>query len=139
MTKTQKKVLEKPKPRRISQKKEIEYLRKHIPLFNIMRDMSAEQCESLMPFIKTQTHDAICTCIYNAITNFRKMPEDNVKPLREALLPKLNNYRYLSKRKNVTSKRGLKKRETLLEQSGGGLPFILASVLPLLGSLLGGI
>jgi hypothetical protein len=128
------------KPRKFSteQKKEIRYLRQHLPLMKVMHDLSPDQCDMLMPFIKTSAHDALCVCVFNALRNYEKFDEDEIGNLQKALTPKVNNYRYLSDKKKTCDHKQLTRRGNILVQSGSGFPAILAAVLPLLAGLFTG-
>lgn len=118
--------------------KKLEYMCQHLPLMELMRDLSPQQCEALMPFIKTSAHDALCNCVYNAIFNYKSFSNEEKERCKESMKSKLENYRFLSDKSRTLSKRNLKKREQYLEQSGAGFPAILAAVLPLLGTLIAG-
>jgi len=91
-----------------------------------------------MPFIKTSAHDALCTCVYNALYNYDRLSAEDKSRCKESMYSKRANYRFLSDKSQTSSKRYLQKREECLEQSGSGFPAILAAVLPLLGSLITG-
>lgn len=121
--------------RRTKRDRELDYLRSHIPLMKIMRELTPEQCESLIPFVKSSAHDALCSCIYNAIYNFRKLPQQDAENLKSALSSKIQNYKYLSEKRSPLTARQVRQREAILEQSGSGLPAILTAVLPLVASL----
>lgn len=141
MPKRKQEVTEKPakKVKRQSRdEKTLEYMCHHLPLMELMRDLSPQQCETLMPYIKTSTHDALCTCVYNALFNYDRLSEEDRARCKESLKSKAENYRFLSDKSQTLSKRYLKKREQYLEQSGAGFPAILAAVLPLLGTLIAG-
>lgn len=118
--------------------KVLDYMCHHLPLLELMRDLSPQQCEALMPFIKPSAHDALCSCVYNALFNYQRFTEEDKLRCKESMKSKLDNYRYLSDKSQTTSKRYLKRRQEYLEQSGSGFPAILAAVLPLLGSLFAG-
>jgi hypothetical protein len=118
--------------------KNLEYMCQHLPLMELMREMSPQQCETLMPFIKSSAHDALCNCVYNAIYNFETFSPEAKAKCRESMKSKSENYKFLSDKSQTLSKRYLKKRGEYLEQSGSGFPAILAAVLPLLGNLIAG-
>jgi hypothetical protein len=118
--------------------KKLEYMCQHLPLMELMRDLSPQQCESLMPFIKTSAHDALCNCVYNALFNYKELTEEDKAKCKESMWSKLDNYRFLGDKSQTLSKKVLKKRGEYLEQSGSGFPAILAAVLPLFASLIAG-
>ena len=120
------------------QKREMKYLRQHLPLMKVMHGLSPDQCEMLMPFIKTSAHDALCTCVFNALCNHEKFDGEVITNLQKALSPKANNYRYLSDKMKTCSHKQLTRRGNILVQSGSGFPAILAAVLPLLAGLISG-
>jgi hypothetical protein len=135
-SKVNKNVLKKSKKLSKSKRSENErnYLKGQIPLLKTLKELTPEQCQALIPYISPKSHDALCTCIRNALINYNKFTPDEISSLKNVLSPKIDNYRYLSnERKNRSNK---KKRASVLQQSGEGLPAILATVIPLLANLL---
>ena len=124
--------------RQTQEEKKLEYMCQHLPLMELMRDLSPQQCETLMPFVKTSAHDALCNCVYNAIFNYKSFSPEQRTQCIESMKSKLDNYKFLGNQSNTVSKKRLKQRESYLEQSGSGFPAILAAVLPLLGNLIAG-
>jgi len=131
---------DKPRRKRLTKRdKTLHYMRDHVPLMNVIRDLSPEQSEVLMPYIRPSAYDALCTCTFNALYNYKRLSEEDAKNLKVALASKQRNYEYLSDRMHATDKKQLKKREEIIAQSGSGFPAILAAVLPLLAQLITGV
>jgi hypothetical protein len=118
--------------------REKSYLKDHFPLLSLMSKMSPEQCNALMPYVKENTHHALCTCAHNALVNFSKFTPEQVQNIKSTLSPNIDQYRYLSSEMNAKSKKRLHQRADVINQVGSGFPLILSAVLPLLGSLLFG-
>jgi hypothetical protein len=113
------------------------YLKQHLPLLKVMSEMSPEKCQALMPFISENSHHALCTCVYNTLKNYNKFDEDQIQNIKTTLSPKMEYFRYLSNEANK-KKTSLRKRASVINQVGYGLPLIIGSVLPLLTNLLFG-
>ncbi len=117
---------------------QMEYMCRHLPLLELMRDLSPQQCETLTPYLKSTCHNAICCCIFNCMYNYSSFSPELKARCKESMKSKLDNYTFLSDKSLTTSPKNLKKREQILEQSGSGFPAILAAVLPLLSTLIAG-
>jgi hypothetical protein len=113
------------------QLKQLQSMRSYVPLLEIMRDLTPQQSEALLPYLKSTCHDSLCVCIFNALFNFNKFTEDEKASVVHALKSKKDTYQWLGDKCNTCSKGLLKKRQRLLEQSGGAFPTILKPVLPI--------
>lgn len=118
------------------EQEQIQYLKEQLPLIQVLRELTPQQAQIILPYIDCRSHDAICYCVDNALRNYSKFDRENVLKMKETLTPKLLNYRYLSDKKLTSSDKVRQRRGAILEQSGEGLPLILSAVLPLLSSFL---
>ena len=116
--------------------RELDYLRGQLPLLSTLKELDSKQIQTILPYLSTDTHNGLCLCIHNSLSNYTKIPQDNIDQLKNVLGPKLNNYRYLSDKRNARSSKVVGDRAKVLVQSGEGLGIILSSVIPLLTSLL---
>lgn len=113
--------------------KQLDLIRPHIPFLDIIGNVTPQQAETLIPYLKPTVHESLCTCICNSIFNYKKLDGDCKEKCIEVLKPKLSVYTFLSDKRKATSKSLLKKRGRYLEETSSGLPTIVSSVLPSLG------
>jgi len=111
-----------------------DYMHRQQPLLEIIKGLSPKQARTLLPYLSSDCHDALCLCVHNAILNFKKLDVD-VGELQKVMAPDHKKYRYLSDKRVTKSDKVFAERADILEQTGEGLPLILSAVLPLLTSL----
>lgn len=123
-------------PPRSKAKEEIkEYLHNQLPLIKVLKELTPRQARAILPYVSSDSHDALCLCVHNAIRNYKKLKEEDVKQLFEIMDPHMDKYRYLSDKRFTKSDKVFAHRANILEQTGEGLPFILSAILPMLTSL----
>ena len=121
-------------PRSKSKEKVKDYLRQYLPLLEIVKGLTPKQARAIIPHLSSDSHDAFCLCVHNAVCNYEKLP--NVNELHDLMVADEKKYRYLSDKRYTKSDKVFTQRADILEQTGEGLPLILTSVLPLLVNLL---
>jgi hypothetical protein len=114
-----------------SPKRELKELKEALPFLRELCTMDKEGMDSTLKFVNTRGRNVLYQCFYNCIYN-KSIPRQRRREIRKALSSKARIYEYLARPSNKETSR----KKNLLKQTGAGLPLILATVLPLLGSLL---
>ena len=127
---------EEDRPFTKEQLKQLDALRPYVPFLDIMGSISPQQSEILTPYLKPAVHDALCTCVSNAIFNYKKFDNDCKERCVSVLKPKISHYTFLSDKRKTASKGLLRKRGKYIEETSTGIPIIVSSVLPSLGKAL---
>ena len=116
--------------------KQLDALRSYVPFLEVMSNMSPQQSETLLPYLKSTVHDPLCTCVSNSIFNFKNFDPDCKEKCANLIKSKLESYAFLSDKRKTGSSTLLKKRERHLHETSSGLPTLIGAVLPSLAKTL---
>ena len=105
-------------------------LKKVYPLLDVLARLNTNDRKTVIKFLNDQGYEAIYECIYNGLDNNDVSTTDR-KFLRKGLLKDQNIYRQLLLGSRVT-----KRKKKHIEQVGGSLGLLLATVLPILSNFL---
>jgi hypothetical protein len=103
--------------------------KKTFPLIDSLCKLNDSEQQSVIKYLNKEGREAIYECVANCIygTSISKLKRTELK---EKLGSKKKVYKYLARAANNPAR-----KRKLLSQTGGGLPLILATVLPFLATL----
>lgn len=107
-----------------------EKLENMLHLYRIFKKITVKERIALLDLLKDEGCDYLCEGVHNFLSNV-PLSKKNRNEIKRKLKGKKKTLKYLSDRTN-----DVKLRKDSLKQTGAGLGLILASVLPLLASLI---
>lgn len=109
-------------------------LKKHFGLIKALSRVAAEDRESILQHLEPPAVDILSECVHNCITGVgRRLPAEARLKLKKSISKDASVLRLLSKK---SKRRSEARQRKLLCQSGGSLGLILATILPIISSLL---
>jgi hypothetical protein len=107
-------------------------LKKDFSMLKILTKLKAREFKSMVDNLPDDTIDNVCECVFNLIYNPTLLSKGKQNKLRSFIKSKCSIHRL----KNIADKnQPVFKRREILKQEGKGLPFLLGSLIPLIGSL----
>ena len=104
--------------------------KKTFRLISSLSKLGDSEQQVVVKYLNRDGREALYECVANCIYGTNTIPKLKQAELKETLGKKRKVYKYLAKPKNNPIR-----KKKLLSQTGGGLPLILATVLPFLATL----
>ena len=114
---------------RVAWRRRLKRFEKHLPLMKKL--LSRTDSNSGFNDLSTAEINFICECIHNTIYADIGLTKKQEKSLKKKLTPAREDFFFLSNKKNP-----IKKKRVLMQQNGAGIGMILATVAPLIVSLI---
>lgn len=105
-------------------------IKKIVPLLNCLEELSVENRIELLPFLQDEVFDFISECVHNTLYN-SNFGSDVRNCLKKHLKHDASGLRYIA-----NQKKPLKLRKKKIQQYGGGILFMLSTLLPVLLNLI---
>jgi hypothetical protein len=105
-------------------------VKKNIHLLKVLHDSKPGVRNSILKTANKEVVDTICECLHNVLLGNVKVPPKVFRKLKR-------NQKQL--RVHHSKRAGLKQKKQILIQQGGFLPALLAPILGIAGSLIGGL